>query len=375
MYLWQAAAWPHFQFNAQALAPALAQARRAQGRMLGLASSLQRVDLGELQLGSWAQEAVATAQIEGEVLPLILVRASAARRLGLADAPARARDARTEATLDMLQAAVRQWARPLTPEDLFDWQAALFPSGRSGLTRIVTGAWRIQVEPTQIVTPRLGQPDVVHYQAPDSADVPVQMAQLLAWFSRSQGSMDGLLRAALAHLWFEAIHPFDAGNGRIGRALAELALAQDMQSSQRLFSLSQQLGLERSAYYARLQAATAQPDMDVTPWVQWFVGCVEKACQATLAQMQTALAKTRYWAQVNASFPGLTPSQRKALGRLFDAQPDGFVGGLSSEKYVKLTGVSPATADCELTQLSERGLLEKTGQGRGTRYQLQEGAG
>ncbi len=370
MTLWQSPDWPHFHHDAQTLAPVLARARLAQGRMLGLASSLQLLDLTELQLSGWAQEAVATAQIEGEVLQVNSVRASAARRLGLPDASGTPRDARTEATLDVLQAAVTQWQHPLLDEDLFGWHAALFPTGRSGITLITTGAYRTHAEPMQIVTPRLGKPDVVHYQAPDSADVCAHMAQLLQWFNASQGVMDGLVRAAIAHLWFEAIHPFEDGNGRIGRAMVELALAQDMQSEQRLFSLSTQLWQDRSGYYSHLQDATAQPNLDLTPWVQWFVGRVEAACQAALGQMQTALDKNRYWFAVNNTHPNLSASQRKALGRLFEAQPDGFKGGMSTEKYVNLTSTSRATAYRELTELSEYGLLLRTGQGRGTRYRL-----
>ena len=297
------------------------------------------------------------------------MRASVARRLGLPGGGPVARDARTEATLDVLQAAVDPWTQPLTDETLFAWHAALFPTGRSGVMRIVTGAYRLHADPMQIVTARLGRPDIVHYQAPDSADVPAHMAQLLVWFKQSQGTLDGLVRAALAHLWLETIHPFEDGNGRVGRALVELTLAQDMHSSQRLFSLSQQLWLDRAGYYAQLQAATSQANKDVTPWVLWFVACVEKACNATFEQMRTALAKNRYWAAVNNSHPSLSASQRKALGRLFDAQPDGFAGGMSTEKYVHLTGVSRATAYRELTELAELGLLNKTGQGRGTRYQ------
>jgi len=369
MNLWQSTDWPHFHYNPQALEPALAQARLAQGRMLGLASSLQLVELGDIQLSGLAQEAIATAQIEGEILQVNSVRASAAGRLGLAGSGAVASDPRTEATLDVLQAAVDHWAQPLTHEVLFGWHAALFPTGRSGVMRIVTGAYRTHAEPMQIVTPRMGRPDIVHYQAPGSSNVPAHMGQLLAWFTQSPGTPDGLVRAALAHLWLEAIHPFEDGNGRLGRALVELALAQDMQSSQRLFSLSQQLWLDRAGYYAQLQAATSQANMDVTPWVLWFVGCIEKACNATLAQMQAALAKNRDWAEVNNSHPSLTSSQRKALRLLFDTQPDGFIGGMSTEKYVHLTGVSRATAYRELTQLAELGLLNKTGQGRGTRYQ------
>ena len=369
-WIWQAPGWPALHFDARALQPAFPAARLAQGRLLGLASSLQLVDLAELQLTEWTQEAVATAQIEGEVLQVNSVRASAARRLGLPGASASARDARTEATLDVLQAAVGGWQRALTQDDLFGWHAALFPTGRSGMQPIVTGGWRTHAEPMQIVTPRFGKPDVVHYQAPASADVPAHMAAWLQWFNASRGQIDGLARAALAHLWFEAVHPFEDGNGRIGRAIVELALAQDMQSPQRLMSVSTQLLHARADYYTQLQAATGRADLDVTPWVQWFAARVQGACEAATAHIQTALAKTRFWGAIQTEHPTLSASQRKALGRLFDAGPEGFAGGLSTEKYVNLTGVSRATAYRELTQLTERGLLVRTGEGRATRYGL-----
>lgn len=372
MYLWQSPDWPGLNWDVNALAAPLAHARVAQGRMLGLAGSLGMLDLADLQLTGWAQEAVATAQIEGEVLQINSVRASAARRLGLAHASAAAGDARSEATLDVLQAAVGQWDRPLSKDDLFAWHAALFPTGRSGLTRIVTGAWRTHAEPMQIVTPRLGKPDVVHYEAPPSSDVPAHMDLLLQWFnvvSMAQG-IDGLLRAAITHLWFEAIHPFEDGNGRIGRALAELALAQDMRSSQRLFSLSAQIANDRAGYYAELQNATGHQKTDITSWVQWFTRRIQAAFDAATGQMQTALGRNRYWTHVNGMHPELSASQRKALDRLLEAQPQGFTGGMSTVKYVNLTGVSRATAYRELTQLAEHGLLERTGQGRGTRYTL-----
>lgn len=373
MWIWQARDWPHFRFDAQTLQPALAAARQAQGRMLGVASSLLLVELGELQLSGWAAEALATAQIEGEVLQVNSVRESAARRLGLVPAGRVPQDARTEATLDVMQAALAQWAQPLTHEHLLGWHAALFPTGRSGVTRIATGQYRTHPEPMQIVTPRMGKPDLVHYQAPESKDIPAAMGQLIDWFNQSREHTDALVRAAVVHLWFEAVHPFEDGNGRIGRALSEMALAQDARSNQRLFSLSHQLWLDRSAYYAQLQAATSQSDeahMDVTAWVQWFVRCIEKACLASLTQMQTALAKNRYWGAVNETHADLSASQRKVLNKLFDAQPEGFAGGMSTEKYVAITGVSRATAYRELTALAETGLLIKTGQGRGTRYSL-----
>lgn len=368
MYLWQSPLWPDLIHDAAAIAPDVARARMAQGQLLGVAGGLQLLDLGELQLSGWVQEAMATAQIEGETLPLHSVRASAARRLGLPDAAPTQRDPRTEATLDILQAAATQWQQPLTTEQVLAWHAALFPTGYSGFTRIAAGQYRTHAEPMQIVTPRLGKPDVVHYEAPPSSEVPAHMQALLQWFNASSGQMDGLVRAALLHLRFEAIHPFEDGNGRVGRALAELALAQDMQTPQRLFSLSAQLWADRKGYYEQLQAATGQAHVDVTPWVRWFVGCVERACLAALAQIQTAIDKSRLWGRINNSHPELSASQRKALNKIIDSGPQGFSRGISTEKYVNLTGVSRATAWRELTQLAEWGLLVKTGQGRATRY-------
>ena len=422
-WIWQASDWPALRFDAQAVQPQLAAARLAQGKLLGIARSLQLVDLAELQLTEWTQEAIATAQIEGEVLQVNSVRASAARRLGLPGASAAPRDARTEATLDVLQAAIGQWQQPLTQNDLFAWHAALFPTGRSGLSQIVTGGWRTHAEPMQIVTPTVpriaprdgvrgalathggvavlaqtpglacgqrlatdaddaapirparrsaapGKPDVLHYQAPASADVPAHMAAWLQWFNASLGALDGVARAALAHLWFEAIHPFEDGNGRIGRAVVELALAQDLQSPQRLMSVSAQLLAARADYYAQLQAATGRPELDVTPWVGWFAARVQRAAEAAAAHVQSALDKTAFWSRLTAAHPDLSAAQRKTLGKLFDAGPDGLAGGMSTEKYVNLTGVSRATAYRELTDLTECGLLERTGQGRGTRYRL-----
>lgn len=222
----------------------------------------------------------------------------------------------------------------------------------------------------QIVTPRLGKPDTVHYEAPPSHAVRKEMAALLKWFEGAGRGLDGIVRAAVAHVWLEAIHPFEDGNGRIGRALNELALAQDMRSGQRLFSLSQQMWLDRKGYYEQLQQATGHAKLDVTPWVAWFAGCVEKACLATIELIQAARDKTNFWATLHADHPHLTPSQRKVLNKLFDAGPEGFAGGMSTEKYVAITGVSRATAYRELTQMVEGGLLGKAGQGRGTRYQL-----
>lgn len=371
MYIWQASDWPNFRFDSLAIQPILSRARIAQGKVLGLAAQLKLFDLAQLQLECWSNEAVATAQIEGEILQINSVRASAARRLGLPDAaPDVMRDPRTEATLDVLQAAVNRWMSPISDELLFSWQAALFPDGRSAGLKIAVGAYRQHAEPMQIVTPRYGAPDIIHYQAPDSADVAAQMSQLINWFNLSDQAMDGFVRAAIAHLWFELIHPFEDGNGRVGRALIERALVQDAQNGQRLWSISQQIMRDRKAYYDQLQVTTSNANLDVTPWIVWFIGCIENAANTALQHMQKALDKTRYFAWINDHYPKLSASQRKILSKLFESGPDGFEGGMSTSKYVNITGQSRATAYRDLNELTTLGLLEQYGQGRGARYRI-----
>lgn len=370
MYIWQSSKWPQWKVDLGAVQGALSRARYAQGRAMGMATHIQLMDYGELQLKGWSEEAMATAQIEGEILQLNLVRASAARRLGLTGGKLVERDERTEATMNLLESVMVDSQQTLTHDHFFAWHAALFPTGRSGLQRIKTGAYRDHVEPMQIVTPRLGKPDVVHYQAPDSVEVPAQMDQLIVWFNQSSVGTDGLVRAALAHLWFEAIHPFEDGNGRLGRALVEIALAQDLHTKHRLWSLSQQIWLDRSAYYTELENATGQAQMDVTTWVQWFVGCIEKAADAAYLSMQTAVKKTHFWSLVREHFPNLNASQSKAINKLYDVGPEGFKAGMSTQKYVHLCSVSRTTAYRELTAMRDMGLLDQVGEGRATGYKL-----
>lgn len=370
MYIWQSTDWPHWRVREGAVQPALVSARLAQGRMLGMAQTLRLTDRGRLGVEAWTHEALSTARIEGETLDLHSVRASAARRLGLEEAGSRRRDVRTEATLDVLEAATRDPHRPLSAEMLQGWQAALFPTGRSGVRPIAVGRWRDHAEPMQIVTPRLGRPDVVHYEAPPSVRVPAEMARLLAWFNDS-GTMDGLVRAALAHAWFEAIHPFEDGNGRIGRALAERAVVRDQPACARLFSLSQSLWRHRKGYYAELQALTGQDNLDATAWTLWFLNRLQEAFEESLGNMRAAVARHRFHRAMDEGHPELTRSQRKALDRLFEAASEEFRSGLSTRAYVSLTGVSRATAYRELSGLVERGLLQAVGQGRATRYRLE----
>ena len=376
-YIWQHPAWPQLIFDAAALAPALDQARLEQGRLLGLLSAIGLEQANAVQRELWVQEALATAAIEGEKLNVESLRSSVAHRLQLADAPGA--DRSVDGLVQVMGDALANHSSTLCLDRLCRWQSALFPGGTSGIARIAVGRVRDHADAMQIVSGALGR-EVVHYEAPPSAQVAAEMARLLAWFESTRptagpSAINGIARAALAHLWFESIHPFEDGNGRIGRAVVELALAQDMQSPQRLMSVSTQLLHARADYYAQLQAATGRAELEVTPWVQWFATRVQGACEAATQHIQGALEKTRFWSRVQAEHSGLSASQHRALGRLFDAGPQGFVGGLSTEKYVNLTGVSRATAYRELTQLTELGLLVRTGQGRGTRYGLAGDAG
>jgi Fic family protein len=261
-YIWQSPEWPKLSVNMQSLSPTLSKARVAQGKLVGLLASLNLADASNLQIEGWVSEAQSSAKIEGETLQLNSVRASVARRLGLSPSPHR-QDTATEGMLDILQSALThvQEAQRVTHATLHLWHECLFPAGRSGITKIAVGRYRDHIEPMQIVTPKLNGNDIVHFQAPPSTEVVPQMSQLLAWFDQSKTASwptDGLVRAALAYLWFEAIHPYEDGNGRLGRALAELALFQDWKQTfkgavaQRLFSLSQQMWLDRKGYYAQV---------------------------------------------------------------------------------------------------------------------------
>jgi Fic family protein len=378
-YIWQSPDWPRLRLDMVSLAPALSKARAAQGQLFGLLSSLNLIDQSDVQLEGWVKEAQATSHIEGEVLQLNSVRASVARRLGLSASPNR-QDMATEGMLDILQSALSQVqeGKRLTSTVLHGWHASLFPTGRSGMSRIMVGKYRNHVEPMQIVTPSLNGIDIVHFQAPPSSEVSTQMAELLSWFEQSltpSWPTDRLVRAAIAHLWFEVIHPYEDGNGRLGRALAELALFQDWQKTfgnvkvERVFSLSQQIWLDRKGYYDQLQMVTGQTKLEVTEWVLWFVGCVTLAIEAAIKHVESAFKKNQFWQNVMLTHPTLSPAQRKVINKLYDT-PEGFKNGLSTELYCTIATCSRATAYRDLTQLQGLGLLKQSGVGRATRYRL-----
>lgn len=368
---WQSRQWPDFSFDAAALAPALAAARRAQGEVIGLARALGIEEARHAEAEIWTAESLATAAIEGEQLDLDSVRSSVARRLGLTDSPAagpreaRSRSAPVEGLLDMMQDAASRWRQALTLKRLCAWQAALFPTGYSGLQRIATGRLRRSAEPMQIVSGRVDKPKV-HYVAPPAERLPAEMKKFLGWFNDSR-AMDGLARAGIAHLWFEIIHPFDDGNGRVGRAIVDLALAQHLQSHPRIVSLATELSARRSDYYAQLRAASLE-GADITRWLAWFCGRLHKACERSAVVMEASLVKARFW-RAHSDKP-LSAAQRKVVNRLLEAGPRGFAGELSTRKYGSMTGLSRATAYRDLAALERQGILVSFGRGKATRYHV-----
>jgi Fic family protein len=266
--------------------------------------------------------------------------------------------------------ATRHFDRRLDDARLRRWQAALFPGRASGVRRIAVGRYRAHPDPMQIVSGPVGR-EKVHFEAPASKDVLREMTRFLAWWEATRpdrpaaARMDGIVRAAIAHLWFETIHPFEDGNGRVGRAIVDMALAQDTHGPHRFYSLSRQLMDQRGAYYDALNAAQ-RGTLDATPWIVFFLEQFRRSCLTSLAVIDTALAKNRFWA--THAGVGLNERQRKVLQRLLDAGPDGFEGGMSAEKYGRLTAASKATATRDLRQLLDAGVLAETGQGRATRY-------
>ena len=362
-WVWQQPDWPKFVFDMRVLAPVLGRARSAQGRILGKAQALGLANLGAALAEIWVEEASATARIEGEKLDLTAVRSSVARRLGM-DSVGTALRA-VEGLIDLMEDATVHWREPLTKERLCGWQAALFPTGFAGIKQVKSGALRTHVTPMQIVSGPIGR-EKVHFEAPPSKGLPRELDRFLDWFQSFRDSpVDGLLRAGTAHLWFETLHPFEDGNGRVGRAIIDLALAQDAHLDQRLYSVSRRLAEDRNDYYAEL-AAASRGGLDITRWLTWFVEQFEEACRASEVIVDLSLAKARFWLE-HGQAP-LNERQRKAVNRILDAGPGGFEGGMSTNKYGHLVRVSRATAYRDLEELVRYGLLTQAGAGRGTRY-------
>ena len=364
-WIWQSPSWPNLTFDAARLAGPLALARQESGALFGKAAAVGLKEQTVLEREVWSREAVATAAIEGEAIDLAAVRSSVARRLGLAR-QASAVPRNVEGLLDVMENAADDWEQPLTRERLCAWQAALFPVA-SNLRNLVVGDYRSGDDPMQIVSGPHGR-EIVHYQAVASSAVRAEMHAFLEWFNRPAG-IDGLLRAGLAHVWFESIHPFDDGNGRIGRAIVDLALAQDARRSSRLLGVSAAMRHRQEAYYDALNAAQ-RGDGDVTSWLEWFLDTYTDACRTSTALIGEALARARFWTDHRAV--PLNEMQRRVLGKMLDVGPGRFQGGLTARKYVVLTGTTRVTASRHIADLLDKGLIVRAAgpSGRSTRYDL-----
>ncbi len=355
-------------YDAARLEEPLGRARTEWGRLSGKAEAIAVDERTRVEGEVWSGEAVASAAIEGELIELASVRSSVARRLGLDAAPSASVVRNVEGLLDVMENAAADWDSELTLERLCRWQAALFPAGGSALRRIETGRLRTHSDPMQIVSGPVGR-ERVHYVAPPSAALPAEMQAFLGWFNGTRGgALDGVLRAGLAHLWFESIHPFEDGNGRVGRAVVDLALAQDARRATRLHAVSSELRRRQREYYAALNAAQ-RGSGEVTAWLAWFVEVFTATCRARAALIDEALVRARFWHE--HKHVTLNERQRKVLNRMLEAGPGRFEGGLTPRKYVGLTGVSSVTAWRDIDDLVDKGLLVKgAGGGRSTYYDL-----
>ena len=363
MYIYEQADWPHLHWNHEALADVLADVRHRQGRLLGhmeaLGFDLQR----EAVLGTLVEDVVQSSDIEGEKLDAVQVRSSVARRLGM-DAGGIGRAGRdVEGVVEMMLDATRHYELPLTAQRLHDWQASLFPTGRSGMRRITVGAWRTaDSDPMQVVSGPAGR-ERVHFQAPSAARLHAEMRAFLDWFD-APPQLDPVLKAGLAHLRFVTIHPFDDGNGRIARAVADMALARSEGSSQRFYSMSSQIRAERNAYYDALER-TQRGETDVTEWMGWFLACLGRSIDSAGTALAGVLAKARFWER--AFGLSLNERQRLVLNRVLD----GFEGKLNTSKWAKLAKCSQDTALRDITCLVDHGLLVRNPSGgRSTSYAL-----
>lgn len=363
MYIWQRRDWPQLYWDSQRVSGVLTSTSREQGRLLGRMEELGFDLRAEANLRMLTEDVVKSSEIEGETLASDQVRSSIARRLGLDVGGLVPSERNVDGVVEMMLDATGHYTKELTAERLFGWHAALFPSGHSGIRKIKAGGWRDDREgPMQVVSGPVGK-ERVHYQAPPAARLPREMKKFLRWFA-SPGTTDSLLVAGLAHLWFVTIHPFDDGNGRIARAIADMALARSEKTGQRFYSMSAQIRRERENYYTMLERAQ-QGAADITSWQEWFLGCLLRAIEGAQGTLVTVLSKARFWERF-AKQP-LNPRQIKILNQLLD----GFEGKLTTSKWAKLAKCSQDTAHRDIADLLERGVLKKDpAGGRSTSYSL-----
>ncbi len=364
-YNYELPEWPHFAWDEKAVSERLAAVRHRQGRLVGRMEALGSDMRSEAVLQTLTQDVVKSSEIEGDNLDVDQVRSSIARRLGMDIAGLVPADRDVEGVVEMMLDATQGFDRPLTKDRLFDWHASLFPTGRSGMSRITVGAWRDdKLGRMQVVSGVYGR-EKIHFEAPKAEHLDAEMKAFLDWFENGP-RLDFVLKAAVAHLWFVTIHPFDDGNGRIARAISDLVLARSEGSAQRFYSMSAQIRIERNAYYDILES-TQKDGLDITSWLEWFLGCLDRAFDHAEGTLSKVLARARFWEKhAGESF---NDRQRDMIIRLLD----GFFGKLTSGKWAKIEKCSPDTALRDITNLLERGILVKEpGGGRSTSYALSD---
>lgn len=362
-YIWQRPDWPQWTYDAAALAAPLAQVHRAQGLLVGRMAELGLAQRELATLQVLTQEVIKTSEIEGEQLDMDAVRSSIARRLGLDIGALAPSDRHVEGVVDVVLDATSRFDQPLDAERLFGWHAALFPTGYSGRVRIAVGAWRTDASgPMQVVSGPVGR-ERVHFEAPPAPTLPAHLGAFLQWFNAAPLG-DALIKAGLAHLWLVTLHPFDDGNGRISRAVGDMALARAEGSGQRFYSLSAQIQRERKDYYDQLET-TQKGGMDVTPWLAWFLGCLLRAVQGADALLAGVLVNAQFW-QRWAGTP-MNARQTLVLNRVLD----GMDAKLTNAKWAVIGKCSADTALRDINDLLVRGVLHKLeGGGRNTAYAL-----
>jgi len=365
-YIWERKNWPAFRWENDKLIGLLGKARLAQGKLLSKVSALGMGMSEESRSEILVEETIKTAAIEGQKLQEETVRSSVARRLGLPTGGVKKQDRNAEGMIDVIMDATMNYKKPLTAGRLKSWQAALFPTGYSGLRKIQVGEWRDK-EPMQIISGPVGR-EKVHFEAPPGEKIEEEVSAFLAWWREESKKIDGLLRAGAAHFYFVTIHPFEDGNGRIARALTDMALAQDESMGKRYYSLSSRIMKDRDSYYDILER-TQKGSLDITAWLEWFLSCYIRALKDSEESISKVLKKGDFWREHAQT--ELNKNQRKVINRLLEAGPEGFEGGLTTRKYVSMTRTSRATAYRDISDMMDKGILVRNKpRGRSVSYSL-----
>jgi Fic family protein len=362
-YIHQREDWPNFTWNNDEIVYLLSEARNLQGRLIGRMESLGFELRDEALLETLTLDVLNSAEIEGELLNPELVRSSIAQRLGMEFAGSIMSDRSVDGMVEMMIDATRNCFKPLTTERLFDWHAALFPMGRSGIFKITVADWRKDSSgPMQVVSGASGR-EKVHFQVPDADLIEMEMNRFVKWFNE-ENRIDLVIKAAIAHLWFVTIHPFQDGNGRITRALTDMLLAQSDNSTQRFYSMSAQIRIERKEYYEILEK-TQKGDIDISEWITWFLSCLINALKASNTIHERVLLKADFWSRNSTTI--INERQKKVLNKILD----GFEGKLTSMKWAKITKCSKDTAIRDINDLINKDILQKEpAGGRSTSYEL-----